>query len=299
VRLGIPPAVVGWLVPLVGTAYAVVTGIAGALLVRRGGWQNVAPIAAIALTQALWFVLPFGTHYFGWHTGLHPLDQQNGFRDYVLLIFMGHGLQYLWITAYYARHSEGWAGSSHYCAKVLASGIALWTLPMLLLVPSGTGAFSYDAGFSIVVGAAVNLHHFILDGAIWKLRNMRIARILIRNEDADQSSGTHAGAPWLRRLVWTAATAGMALGFFEYYETRIAFPRALRDGDVVAAARILDRIGWFGFDRSRLRARLGRIHESQGELAAAALQYERSLELRPSAEMWARLGALWEKLRQP
>jgi tetratricopeptide (TPR) repeat protein len=295
VRLGIPPAIGAWLVPAFGAAYVVVTGVAGTLLVRCGGWRNVAPIAAIALTQALWFVLPFGTHYFGWHTGLHPLDQQNGFSDYVLLIFMGHGLQYLWVTAYYARHSDGWSGSGNYYAKVLASGVALWTLPVLLLMPDGPGGFAYDAGFSMMVAAAVNIHHFILDGAIWKLRNMRIASVLIRDEDAEEGA-TRAGSSWTRRLVWTAAAAGMVLGFFEYFESRIAFPRALRGGDAVAAAGIVDRLGWFGFDRSRWRAELGKIYESRGELPAAALQYTRSLELRPNAGVWARLGAVEEKL---
>jgi tetratricopeptide (TPR) repeat protein len=293
-RLGIPPSICAWLVPLTGAAYVVVTGVAGTLLVQRGGWRNVAPIAALALTQALWFVLPFGTHYFGWHTGMHPLDQQDGFRDYTLMIFMGHGLQYLWVTSYYARHSDGWSGLGNYYAKVLASGVAVWTLPVLLLTPDGPGGFAYDAGFSIVVGAAVNLHHFILDGAIWKLRNLRIARVLIRDEDAGTTAGTGAG--WTRRLVWTAAGAGMILGFFEYYESRIAFPRALGERDAVAAARILDRIGWFGFDRSQWRAELGRIHESRDDLPAAALQYSRSVNLRPDAKVWTRLGAVEEKL---
>jgi len=295
VPLGIPPALGTWLVPVFGVAYVVVTGVAGVLLVRGGGWRNVAPIGAIALTQALWFVLPFGTRYFGWHTGLHPLDQQGGFRDYVLMIFVGHGLQSLWVTAYYARHSDGWHGFGNYYAKVLASGVALWTLPVLLLMPDGPGGFAFDGGLSLMVAAAVNIHHFILDGAIWKLRNMRIASVLIRNQDAEEVP-VHAGPSWTRRLVWTAAAAGMVLGFFEYYEVRIAYPRALRAGDAVAAAGILDRIGWFGFDRGKRRAQVGRIYESQDELPEAVLQYTRSLELRPDAGVWTRLGAVEEKL---
>jgi tetratricopeptide (TPR) repeat protein len=45
--------------------------------------------------------------------------------------------------------------------------------------------FVVDYAFSVMVlNALINIHHFILDGAIWKLRDGRIARLLIPEETA-------------------------------------------------------------------------------------------------------------------
>ena len=74
------------------------------------------------LTQALWFSLPFSVHYWHWQTGLEPLDAQQQIADYAMMIFVGHGLQYLWITTYYARASGHWNGYANYWAKAARVG---------------------------------------------------------------------------------------------------------------------------------------------------------------------------------
>ena len=89
------------------------------------------------LTQALWFSLPFSVHYWHWQTGLEPLDAQQQIADYTMMIFVGHGLQYLWITTYYARAGGHWHGYATYWAKAAAAGVAIWTLPAVLIDPSG------------------------------------------------------------------------------------------------------------------------------------------------------------------
>lgn len=288
--LGIPPVLGQLLVPAAGTAYLLATAIAAVRLVRCGGLREVAPAGALALTQALWFVLPFGVRYTGWQTGVSPLDHQDTIRDYILLIFVGHGIQYLWVTSYYARASERWSGFGNYYAKVLASGVSVWTLPYLLYAPLGLGRLSFDAGMALLVAAIVNIHHFMLDGAIWKLRNVRIAGVLIRSQHDAPPDAVGDSRSWGRRLVWTTAAAGLALAFFEYWESRIAYPRALGRGNVAEASAILDRLGWIGQDRSKRRTSLGHRHERRGEFEAAVAEYSRSLELLPAAETWVRLG---------
>ena len=62
----------------------------------------------------------------------------------------------------------------------MLAGAAIWTAPVLLLAPGVFGRVPYDLGLSALVAAAVNLHHFVLDGAIWKLRDGRVARIPLR-----------------------------------------------------------------------------------------------------------------------
>jgi hypothetical protein len=65
------------------------------LLRRSASWRDLAPTLALMLTQLLWFSLPFSVHYWHWQTGLEPLDAQEKIADYAMMIFIGHGLQYL------------------------------------------------------------------------------------------------------------------------------------------------------------------------------------------------------------
>jgi tetratricopeptide (TPR) repeat protein len=147
---------------------------------------------------------------------------------------------------------------------------------------------------ALLVASAVNIHHFILDGAIWKLRNMRIANVLIRSQPVEAAAPAARGG-WLRPLVWGTAAAGVAIGFFELFETRVAYPGALARGELGRAALALDHLAWVGYDRANLRARLGAAYLRAGELDAAAAQYHRSLELAPTAESWLALARLDER----
>jgi tetratricopeptide (TPR) repeat protein len=92
------------------------------------------------------------------------------------------------------------------------------------------------------------------------------------------------------------ATFGLAVGVFEYWEYRVALPRALRAGDHAAAAAILDRLAWFGYDRAQRRRDLGTALVNARELEAARAQFARSLELAPSGEVSALLGWVEERL---
>lgn len=292
--LGIPATIGTLLVSTVGGAYLVATAVAAFVLLRRSGFRAIAPVAALALTQALWFSVPFAVRYFGWHTGIDPIDKHSVIADYILLIFVGHGIQYLWVTAYYARAAQRWRGIGNYWLKTLACGTAIWTLPVAFFAADGIGKLSFDGGMALLVAAGVNIHHFILDGAIWKLRNSRIASVLIRNESHDVA--TPGGVPWGRRAVWTVACLGLAMTFFEFYEFRIAYPAALRAKDYAGAGAILDRLAWVGHDRANNRVKLGVGYERAGDLEAAARYYGRALELHPTASLWGALGSVEERL---
>jgi tetratricopeptide (TPR) repeat protein len=291
--LGIPSTIGKVLVSLVGGAYLVATVVAGFLLLRRNGFRDIGPVAALALTQALWFSVPFAVRYFGWHTGIDPIDKHSLIADYILLIFIGHGIQYLWVTAYYARAAQRWRGYWNYWLKTLACGTAIWTLPVVAFAADGIGKLSFDGGMALLVAAGVNIHHFILDGAIWKLRNSRIASVLIRNENQEVASP--GGGPWGRRAVWAVAGLGLVVTFFEFYEFRVAYPAAVRAGDYAGAGAILDRLAWVGHDRASHRTKLGVGYERAGDLETAARYYARSLELHPSARLWGALGSVEER----
>jgi tetratricopeptide (TPR) repeat protein len=302
--LGIPPAVHGVVFPLLTAAYLATLVASAALLLRRGRVRDLVPAAALVLTQALWFSIPFGVKYYGIQTGLEPVDFfSNQIRDYFAFVAVGHAAQYLWVTSYYARGSDSWRGYPRYFAKVVASGVAIWTLPVIFFAPLVRGHYEYAGGLALLTASTVNIHHFILDGAIWKLRNTKIASVLIRAEPERPAGLPEAITPgrrWLRPLVWGAATAGLAVGagmvWLGDFVLRSAF---LRD-DHAAVSRVLDRMAWFGRDSSRSRIVAGRIAARAGEWETALANYESALVLAPAkAELLEEMGRAHLKLGRP
>jgi tetratricopeptide (TPR) repeat protein len=94
-----------------------------------------------------------------------------------------HSAQYLWITSYYAKReaaaTEGqtWRPLVYFTILVVG-GIALfipgpWLSSLLF-------HFDFTRSF-LLFTALINIHHFILDGAIWKLRDGRIAALLVNS----------------------------------------------------------------------------------------------------------------------
>ena len=132
-----------------------------------------APLTLV-LTQFLWFVLPTLLE-------LHAAYQipQTRYSSGILAVL--HSAQYLWITSYYQRREARAAGQSSwrmvgYFVTLIAGGIALF-VPGPWLV---SYIFHYDFTTSFLIFTAlVNIHHFLLDGALWKLRDSRVASLLI------------------------------------------------------------------------------------------------------------------------
>jgi tetratricopeptide (TPR) repeat protein len=204
-----------------------------------------------------------------------------------LWIGLVHAAQYLWITTYFARKDGIAASAPAFYAKALAAGAVVWTLPVLLFAPGRLGAVPYDAGLALMVAALVNIHHFVLDGVIWKLRDGPIARILLRSETRDRPR-----AP--RRWVWPAIGAlGIGLAGVSAYGTlwtEFGYARPLGRGDVDTASAAADSLATIGRESAEMHLQLGLAEKDRGHAAAARRHFERSVELHPTAHAWTALG---------
>src|SRR4029077_2300328 len=105
-----------------------------------------------------------------------------------------HSAQYLWITSYYARREANaentgrWRPAAYFGVLVVG-GIALFVPGPWL----ASRLFHHDFTTSFLIFTAlVNIHHFILDGAIWKLRDGRIAQLLLNSQERISSETTKA-----------------------------------------------------------------------------------------------------------
>ena len=239
----------------------------------------------------LWFSLPITVPLLGLASGLDPVDWSH--RDYYFRwIAIGHASQYLWVTAYYARRASGWHGFGIYLAKAGMAATAVWVLPIVLFAPEALGTYSFDAGLAMLVASAANLHHFILDGVIWKLRSRPVASVLLEaGSPAPETAPSEPGRPWLRKLAWSALGALLAIRLFWSWELLFVYPRAVAREDFDAAARAFDRLAWFGYDDASRRRDLGwALVPSAPESALA--QFERSIALHPSAKSWGSIANL-------
>ena len=245
--LGIPDAAVRLLFPVCLGGAFVALAVAATRLLRAGATlSGIAPAAALVGLQTIWFSIPFAARHFGIFGSVEAL--QWGQREYFFFwIALGHSAQYLWITAFTAQQAEGWGGVTgqlRFLAKILLVGTAVWTLPGILLDPHQLGqSWPQLAALSLLVAAAVNLHHFVLDGAIWKLREGPIADLLIDHRAAAEPIDA-SGSGWGRRVVWGVAVFGCALAFLRYAHEEVLFPNAVARRDFAAAHRVLDRMSW-------------------------------------------------------
>lgn len=210
--------------------------------ISRTGWATMAAPLTLALTQFLWFVLPTLLE-------LHAAYRipQTRYSSGILAVL--HSAQYLWITSYYQRREARMAGQSGwrmatYFLTLIAGGIALfipgpWLVSRLL-------HFDFTTSF-LIFTAVVNIHHFILDGALWKLRDSRIASMLIERGGKAQAS-ERAGVPEVRPL--NAKTA-------PWWTIRILSPVAFR----ISLIALL--FLWGGLDQVHFA-----LGTNQGNLAA-------------------------------
>ncbi len=195
-------------------------------LARRSSWRALLPTLTLVGTQFLWFLLPSLIELI---SGKEV--PQTRYSSGILAVL--HSAQYLWITSYFqAREARS---ASHdrwsfpkYMLTLVAGGIALF-------VPGpwiASRVFHADFAYSFLTFTAlVNLHHFLLDGAIWKLRDSRIASFLLNEPESESEVAPGSRKRLSKKLRWLAG-ASMAA-------------RALRISTVVLL------ILWGGFDRLR------------------------------------------------
>ena len=293
--LGLPAALVKPLFTALALGYGGFLVASAVLLLRRARATVLAPVASLGLTQALWFSAPTLLRQLRVETGLEPWSADGPY--YFLWIALAHAVQYVWITSYYARASGRWSGMTRYLARATGAGALAWTLPALLFLPGAFGRLPYGAGLAMLVAATVNLHHFALDGAIWKLRSGRVARVLLRPAGAADAEPVASGRRWPGRLLWTAAAASFLLMCGGVWERQIGVNRAFARGDVERMARAVDHLTWLGREMPALRLTLAQVYLKRGEPHRAHRQLDTVLARHPTAEAWFLLGRV-HKLEQ-
>ena len=169
-RLGLPPWVASGLLVAVGVFGVVFLALVVRWCVRER--RVLPPIVCLpAAAQGLWFVL--GRH-------------QEGFQ---LLVPFFHSLQYLFI-AWAVQLKERMASSDaqpsvHFVTLESArwwSGNLVLGATLFLGFPHLCTYAGYGLGFAMAVtSSAVQLHHFFVDGVIWKLTNPRVSAPLLVN----------------------------------------------------------------------------------------------------------------------
>lgn len=170
--LGIPAAISEPSLAVFALIFAGCSGVAFVRLARTLPLRGLVAPLTLTVTQLLWFVLPTTLTRFG------VLQLPASYFSAGALAFM-HCAQYLWITSHYARGETtarpAFSFARYYLLLVIG-GIALF-VPGPWMASRVIGR-DFVESFLIFM-ALVNLHHFILDGAVWKLRDGRIARLLL------------------------------------------------------------------------------------------------------------------------
>lgn len=286
ISMGIP-AVVSRSEQIILIAAFVVLSVFGfRKLSKDTGWRPLLPSLTLFSSQFLWFLLPASISL------LRHLDiPQNRYSTGVLAVM--HSAQYLWITSYYARREAAGQGSENnrhvwrglaYFGVLIAGGIALFVPGPWL----ASRAFHQDFTASFLIFTAlVNIHHFILDGAIWKLRDGRVAAFLLNSREQVEGSLSNAGGALVSKLRWLVgdstvarriqvSAAVMLLVWGTVDQARHYL--SLRNDDITALQRAaaLD-----SFD-SQLQMRLARKQLENGNPQQAELAWRRAIEITPA-----------------
>lgn len=226
--------------------FALSSGWALVSLARRNPWRALLPVVTLVSTQFLWFLLPLLIELI---SGKEV--PQTRYSSGILAVL--HSAQYLWITSYYQDKEARAAGQAawsfpRYLLVLIAGGIALF-VPGPWLVSRVFHA-DFSASF-LTFTALVNLHHFILDGALWKLRDSRIASLLLETgrEEAE-----------------TESEPGRLATVFRWFAGRAAAARALR------IALVLLFLLWGAMDR---------LHFYWANVSASLTSLERAVRLNP------------------
>jgi len=281
ISLGIPAAVSRGEQMVLIVAFFVLATFGLSQLARETGWRKLLPSLTLFSSQFLWFLLPAG---FSLIRGLEI--PQSRYSSGVLAVM--HSAQYIWITSYYARREASGETGRHwrvwaYFGVVIAGGIALFVPGPWL----ASRLFHHDFTTSFLIFTAlVNIHHFILDGAIWKLRDGRIASVLlnsrVRISDVASETGSRLSRGWswltggttgARQLRIGAALLLLLWGGID----QVRYYLALHADDLkdLHRAASLD-----SFDSS-LQMRLARRELEQGQTQPAEAAWRKAIQVKP------------------
>lgn len=284
--LGIPlsAARVLWVLMLVVFLISTISSLSA--FVKQTGWRAMTAPMVLLSTQAAWFVIPTGLTLFS------EVDLLQARATAGILAVM-HSAQYLWITSYYARREsqvgqpEGNASGKRwrpyaYFFVLIVGGIALfvpgpWLASKIVHIDFTTSFLAFTA--------LVNIHHFMLDGAIWKLRDGRIASLLLNAPGAETRE--RAASRFNQLTVWLTSTRKSA----RLFRVAAAFSLLLAAGldqlkfyygaraDDVASLRRAQQLNSYD---AGLQFRLARANEHQGNQTEYQAALEQVLLINPN-----------------
>ena len=284
--LGIPEVISRCEQAILACAFIALSAFGLWRLAAQTGWRKLIPSLTLFSSQFLWFQLPAAISLI---KGIEV--PQNRYSSGVLAVM--HSAQYLWITSYYARREatgesarkprQNWRPFAYFGVLILG-GIALFVPGPWL----ASRAFHYDFAASFLIFTAlVNIHHFILDGAIWKLRDGRIAGLLLSTRDHLSDSAAQAGGSlvsagrWMigntlpaRRLRLTAAVLLLLWGAVD----QVRYYLALQNDDL----RDLQRASALNSFDSSLQMRVAHRALEDGEKQQAEAAWRRAIQTNPA-----------------
>ncbi len=285
--LGIPALVSRWEQIILAIAFLGLSAFGLSRLARETGWRKLTPSLTLFSSQFLWFLLPTAIAL------LRGLEiPQNRYSTGVLAVM--HSAQYLWITSYYARREALASGASEkaprswrplaYFGVLVLGGIALFVPGPWL----ASRAFHHDFTASFLIFTAlVNIHHFILDGAIWKLRDGRIASLLLNSRESFADAASQAGGRIAAAARWLVGgtTAARALrvsaaGLLLIWGTidQARYYLALHSDDL----RDLQRAAALDATDSALETKIGRKALDVGDAKQAEAAWRRAMAVNPA-----------------
>ena len=205
VSLNLPQALTSKAQALLLLAFAACSCFGLYRLAAQVGLRKMAPSLTLFSTQCAWFLAP------SLLASLLRLEiPLSRYSSGVLAVM--HSAQYLWITSYYARREaaatpgRSWRPLTYFTILIVG-GIALF-IPGPWL-SSLVFHFDFTRSF-LLFTALVNIHHFILDGAIWKLRDKRIAGFLVNSRAEIAERGREAGSSAMAGFRWLAGPSPSA-----------------------------------------------------------------------------------------
>jgi Tfp pilus assembly protein PilF len=258
------------------------SGWALASLARRSSFRSILPVVTLTLTQFLWFLLPAVIEFMSGRE-----IPQTRYSSGLLAVL--HSTQYLWITSYYQKKEARAAGDSRwsysrYLVTLIAGGIALF-IPGPWIV---SRVFHADFAASFLTFTAlVNIHHFILDGAIWKLRDSRIAAVLLDDQQKSAHAADEKQNGFARAARWLTGRAPAARAF-RIATAALLFVWAAVDqlhfwwASEASALPVLQRAAALNPDDSSVQVRLARAEQLAGQREAALAAMQRAATINPA-----------------
>ena len=281
--LGLPAKFTLHARPVLALFFVIAGGWALISMVRRSSLLAIVAPLTLAVTQFLWFLLPALIELFSGHE-----VPQTRYSSGVLAVL--HSTQYLWITSYYQAREARDRGDinwkfSRYLLTLVAGGIALF-------IPGpwiASRIFHADFAASFLTFTAlVNIHHFILDGALWKLRDSRVAAFLLNTKEkspgteSQQSGALQSAAHWLTGSAPAArgiriATVALLLAWAAMDQLHFYWSS---EADSLPA---LERAAKLNPNDSAIQTRLARAETLAGMHDASLAALERAATMRPES----------------